>query len=116
VYSLVCGEGGLSPDYFLNHMGLREANDYITGLNRRYRQQWEQTRLLCRLIHKVETGKELELDFPWDEEDEDTAAESRQEHERRLEELRQRAKVMEGRMNKKEHEKDSMADTIQGQD
>jgi hypothetical protein len=102
VYSLVCGEGGLAPDYFLNRMGLREANDYIMGLNRRHRQQWEQTRLLCRLIHKIETGKELELDYPWDDADDEVdSAETEAQHTERLAALRQRAKEMEAELNNK---------------
>jgi hypothetical protein len=82
-------------------MGLQEASDFITGLNRRYRQQWEQTRLLCRLIHKVETGKELEMDLPWDDEEENENKETEEQYEQRLQELRLRAKRMEAQMNKK---------------
>lgn len=55
-------------------MTFAEACDYIKGQDRRWRQQWEMTRVLARLIHKVETGKNLKMELPWDDEgdEEDT--------------------------------------------
>lgn len=61
------GEGGCSPDYFLHKMTVDEADSYLKGQDRRSRQGWEQTRLLCGLICKVLTGDDLGLTFPWDE-------------------------------------------------
>lgn len=50
-------------------MGVGEASSYMCGQDRRSRQSWEQTRMLCGLVHKVLTGKDLDLAFPWDEPD-----------------------------------------------
>lgn len=50
-------------------MSVREALSYMSGQDRRARQSWEQTRMLCGLIYKVLTGSELQLEFPWDEAD-----------------------------------------------
>lgn len=75
-------------------MGIGEARDYIEGMNRRYRQDWERTRLEATVLHKVMTGKDLELEFPWEKEDE--AKESTPEE---LEQLRKKARMMEKVMN-----------------
>lgn len=58
-------------------MTFAEASDYIKGQDRRSRQEWEMTRVLARLIHKVETGKNLKMELPWDDEVEDEEKESR---------------------------------------
>ena len=71
-------------------MTMQEAEDYIAGQDRRYMQQWEMTRLLAKLIHKVETGKELKLDFPWDNEDEEERPEATPEELAKLNEEAQR--------------------------
>lgn len=99
MYQLIVGEGGCSPDYFLNKMSLAETRDYIAGLNRRYRQDWERTRLTAQVFHKVQTGKDLELDFPWEVE------EKPQPTEEELDMLREKAKNMERIMNKENGKK-----------
>jgi hypothetical protein len=71
-------------------MTMQEAEDYIAGQDRRYRQQWEMTRLLAKLIHKVETGKELKLEFPWDNEEEEERPEATPEELAKLNEEAQR--------------------------
>lgn len=96
MYQLIVGEGGCSPDYFLNKMSVAEARDYIKGLNRRYRQNWEMTRLLGRLLVKVETGKDWDMDFVWEFEDNDKKSEPTDEE---LNELREKARIMEQIMN-----------------
>ena len=48
-------------------MTLAETNSYLSGQDRRARQSWEQTRLLGGLIHKVLTGEDWDISFPWDE-------------------------------------------------
>lgn len=70
VYERVVGEGGCSPEYFMNRMTLAETNSYLSGQDRRTRQSWEQTRLLGGLIHKVLTGEHWDISFPWDKETE----------------------------------------------
>lgn len=37
----------MNPDYFLHHLTLSEATDYIKGQDRRHRQQWEMTRMIA---------------------------------------------------------------------
>lgn len=51
-------------------MTLAETNSYLAGQDRRHRQEWEQTRLLGGLVHKVLTGEDWDITFPWDEETE----------------------------------------------
>ena len=51
----------------MHRMTLAEAGHYMAGQDRRARQGWEQTRLLCGLVYKVLTGEDFVLDFPWDE-------------------------------------------------
>ena len=62
------GEGGCPPAYFMHRMSMPEAVSYMRGQDRRSRQQWEQTRLLVTFLHKVLTGEDYEMSFPWDEE------------------------------------------------
>ena len=88
------GEGGCTAEYFLNRMTVSEAVCYIKGLNRRHRQDWERTRMLCRLITSVLTGEELDLPFPWDEEED-----RKDLTEDELDALRERARMMEKLMN-----------------
>lgn len=75
-------------------MSVGEVRDYIEGLNRRYRQDWERTRLTAQVFHKVQTGKDLELEFPWEVEEKPEATEEE------MEALREKAKFMEKIMNK----------------
>lgn len=76
-------------------MGVTEARDYIEGMNRRYRQDWERTRLESSVLYKVMSGKDLELEFPWEVEDEERKEATPEE----LERLRERAKMMERIIN-----------------
>lgn len=66
------GEGGVSPDYFLDHMTLTEVRYFLEGLERRKRDAWEQTRILGYIIAQVNSTKKLKqsdiLSFPWDKE------------------------------------------------
>ena len=49
-------------------MSPAETEDFILGLARRGRGGWEQSAMLARVVHKVLTGKNLDLTFPWQEE------------------------------------------------
>ena len=53
----------------MHRMTLAEAQSYLAGQDRRARQSWEQTRVLGGLVHKVLTGEEWSIEFPWDEPD-----------------------------------------------
>lgn len=87
------GEGGCDPEYFLYRMGPGEARDYVEGMNRRKRQDWERTRATMGLVYKVLTGETLDMPFPWDEREDflPTAEEA--------EALRRKAKEMERELN-----------------
>ena len=89
------GEGGCSPDYFLNRMTVSETASYLSGQDRRHRQQWEQTRLLAGTIVKVLTGEDISLEFPWDSDGDGCTGPTAEE----LEELRAKAREAERRMN-----------------
>ena len=99
MYQLVVGEGGVSPEYFLRQMSVGEAKDYIKGLNRRHRQTWEQTRMLCRFVYGAAGGKNFEMALPWDNEDEERE-ERKEATPEELAALRARAREMEKAMNK----------------
>ena len=99
VYQLVVGEGGVSPEYFLRRMSVGEAKDYIKGLNRRHRQAWEQTRLLCRFVYGAAGGKNFEMPFSWDCENGEEE-EKREATPEELAALRARAREMEKKLAK----------------
>ena len=77
-------------------MGINEARDYIDGMNRRYRQDWERTRLESSVFYKVMSGKDLDLEFPWETED----AERKETTAEDLDRLREKAKMMERMVNR----------------
>lgn len=87
-------------------MGVPEARDYIVGLNRRYRQDWERTRMLSQVFHKVQTGKDLDIEFPWEIEDKPEVTEEE------IEALREKAKVMENLINKGNGKSNSLAGKV----
>lgn len=91
------GEGGLSPDYFLYRMTVTETESFLRGQDRRWRQQWEQTRLLAGTVIKVLTGENIELEFPWD--GEFTADANNSPTQEELDALRARARMLEQQMN-----------------
>ena len=79
-------------------MSVGEAHSYINGFNRRHRQSWEQSRMLCRLVYKVLSGEDLDWNFPWDDE----VPEATEATEEQIDALREKARMMEKLMN---HEK-----------
>lgn len=85
----------MSPDYFLYHLTLSEATDYIKGQDRRHRQQWEMTRLLA-----VGLGAEG-FELPWEKEELHAKSEEEMsEEEKEWEALRRKAEAINNR-NKK---------------
>lgn len=49
-------------------MGLDEAETYVRGLHLRQRDLYQCTRMLSNVVHHVLTGKDLNWEFPWDNE------------------------------------------------
>lgn len=92
-------------------MTMGEALDYIKGQDRRSRQQWEMTRVLAKVLHKVETGKNMTMDFPWDDEDEEKDEERKPATKEELDALNEQARNLAELMSKKKHE--AVRDTIQ---
>lgn len=95
VFRVVCGQGGCSPEYFMNHMGVSEAREYMEGVHLRRREGWEQTRVMCGVLIKVMTGEDADIRLPWDEDEAETTTEED------LEELRMKAEKMERILNGK---------------
>lgn len=60
----------MSPGWFYHHLTFRDASDYIAGMERRYRNAWEQSRLVADVVAKVAGNKGgTGLVFPWEEEE-----------------------------------------------
>ncbi len=60
----------MSAEYFLECMTYREAGDYMEGMARRYRQGWEQSRLVADVVAKVAGNSNgVGLEFPWEAEE-----------------------------------------------
>lgn len=58
----------MSPAYFHRQMTYAEAIDYITGLQRRYRNGWEQTRLSVDIAARCAGNEDgVPITFPWDD-------------------------------------------------
>lgn len=102
MYSRVCGECGVSPDYFLDRMTLTEVRYLLEGYERRKRDAWEQTRILGYITAQVNSTKKLKqtdiLSFPWDQEVIKKKVVSVPDSE--IERLRNKAKQVEQTLNK----------------
>ncbi len=60
----------MSAEYFHERLTYGEAGDYLEGMARRYRQGWEQSRLVADVVAKVAGNKNgTGLEFPWEAED-----------------------------------------------
>jgi hypothetical protein len=95
------GEGGCSPSYFLDKMSGHEVAAYLRGMAKRQRSGWEQVRLLCRLVYKVATGEDLEMDFPWED-----APARKEDDEAELAEAWKQAKAAEAALKKRKEEQE----------
>lgn len=85
----------MSSDYFLHHLTLSEATDYIKGQDRRHRRQWEMTRMIaCGL------GADF-FEFTWEKERLTKSEEEMSEEEKEWEALRRKAEAINNR-NKKQ--------------
>ena len=91
------GEGGVSPDYFLDKMSFAEIRYFLEGLSMRNREAWEQARVLGYIIAQSNSTKELKqtdiLRFPWDKEESEPQANIVSDAD--MERLRQKAKAIE---------------------
>lgn len=77
-------------------MTFAEALDYLTGQDRRHRQQWETTRMLANVVSKTLTGEVTDCTFPWDDESEPQEETTEED----LARLRAMARAAEAAMNK----------------
>lgn len=60
----------MSPEWFYRRLTFRDASDFITGMERRYRNAWEQSRMVADVVAKVAGNKGgTGLVFPWEEEE-----------------------------------------------
>lgn len=92
-------------------MGTNEVRLYIRGMAKRHRAGWEQSRLLCRLVYKVATGEDLDMEYPWDELKDEESGETEEE----VSAAWERAKAAERAWNenRKKDEKSEMENTVQ---
>lgn len=102
VFRVVCGQGGCSPEYFMDRMSISEAREYMEGVSMRERAGWRQTKAMAEIFIKVMTGEDKNIPLPWDDEteDEETTEED-------LEELRKKAERMEDYLNGKKYSLES---------
>lgn len=64
--------GVCSPEYFMDKMKPYELQVITEGLHLRYRDSWEQTRMIAYTVAQVNSRKRLKpkdiMVFPWEEE------------------------------------------------
>ena len=97
VFRVVCGQGGCSPEYFMDRMSISEAREYMEGVFMRERAGWRQTKAMAELFIKVMTGEEKNIPLPWDDE---TGSEGMTDEE--YEEMTLKAEKMERFFNSKD--------------
>lgn len=70
MYSRLVIECGLPPAYVLDEMEPYEINAALEGLEYKYKEKWEQTRMICYVIAQSNSTKKIAptdiLKFPWD--------------------------------------------------
>lgn len=70
MYFRLVVECGLPPGYVLDKMEPYEINAALEGVEYKYRETWEQTRLICYVIAQSNSTKKIKptdiLKFPWD--------------------------------------------------
>ncbi|MCD7721708.1 MAG: hypothetical protein LUI09_05710 [Prevotellaceae bacterium] len=60
----------MSPEYFHERLTYSEAADFLDGLARRYRGDWEQARLIADVTARCAGNKQgVRLEFPWEKEE-----------------------------------------------
>lgn len=62
------GEGGMTPQYFLHHLTLAEALDFLKGQDHRHREHWLMTKILsevCAAPYTPEDSEPWMLNLPW---------------------------------------------------
>jgi len=64
---------GVSPQYFLDEMGMWELDAILNAYNIQYRQGWEHVRSICYYITCAASTSKVKIKeimpFPWDEEE-----------------------------------------------
>lgn len=64
-------EGGLSPDYVLDRMQMYELEPLMANLHRKYKENWEQARMVAYVTAQCNSTKKLVptdiMQFAWDE-------------------------------------------------
>lgn len=91
----------MHPDYFLHHLTLSEAYDYVQGQDRRQRQSWEQTRVLANVIRSSFTGEPIkDWVFPWEKISTHGIDEIDDEEQREFERLKQKCILINQRNGK----------------
>lgn len=72
LYQILVVEAGISPEYVLDKMQMYEIPAILERLSFRYRDSWEQTRMIMYVIAQGNSKKKLTpsdlLSFPWDQE------------------------------------------------
>lgn len=93
------GRGGVSPTHFFYSMTFGECAAYLRGMRIQQREEWERVRRLAYVVAQVNSTKVLEVEdvmrFPWDDEEdmtEEQRMQIKENEERELKELRERAK------------------------
>lgn len=100
MYRLIVGEGGCDARYFMREMTLREAQDFAEGLWARQHAAWEQTRLLANVIARSNGAKkDLDIRFPWEDEEVETKVATKEEVERGKRIMLEMEKRLNARLN-----------------
>ncbi len=101
MYEEIVVRGGVSPDYFFNEMDYYECLVYIKGLRKRERTELERVRLMmwAALVPHSKNGLELEDVLKLGVEDNEGEKEDIENERAEMAALRQRAKMMEERLN-----------------
>lgn len=87
----------MSPTYFHTTLTYYEANDFISGYNRRHRHTYEAARLLHGVIGGLFAKNYTPPEFPWDKEERPQAPEYTQDD---IDRLRTEATAWADRLNK----------------
>ena len=72
IYQTLVIQCGISPDYVLDNMQMYEVQPLIQSMHLKYKESWEQSRMISYIMAQVNSTKTLKptdiIKFAWDEE------------------------------------------------
>lgn len=95
----------MSPEYFHTRLTYGEADDFLCGMNRRYRAGYDQSRMVAATIGKLFAKDYRIPTFPWEKERTQTGADGPSLTEEDIKEMRRESLALERMLNSRNRQR-----------